>query len=273
MHTNLSLMQTDVHIKYQEALDVSHHGRLTIIETIYTGNRGHPCILINPDFLHWAYSHRTVSGIAYFLGVHRDTVRSTLLEHGIAEPQENPFKSHPEEPAVNVPPLEDDELLDPHFTLPDALPSNIQPPGPLTVDSITVSDITSYTGPLSSISDTDLDDFIIWLCCHFRCTGISMLDGMLCRLGQKILCECIRALLMRIDPMQRVFQCIQIQRWIYFVAGPMSLWHHDGQHGIFILSCYSQADLKWKKFDSLGHHDTWLHWWLFPIDYWSSCQW
>ena len=171
MRTNLGLMQTDVHIKYQEALDSSHHERLTIIETIYTGDCGHPCISIDPDFLHWAYSHRTVSGIAYFLGVHRDTVRSALLEHGIVEPQENPFKLHPEEPAVIVPPLEDNELLDPRFTLPDTLPSNIQPPGPLTVDNINAessnSDITSYTGPLSSISDANLNDLIIQLDHHF----------------------------------------------------------------------------------------------------------
>ena len=171
MRTNLGLIQTDVHIKYQEALDSSHHGRPTIIETIYTGDCGHPRISIDPNFLRWAYSHRTVSGIAYFLGVHRDTVRSTLLEHGIVEPQENLFKLHPEEPAVVVPPLEDDELLDPHFTLPDTLPSDIQPPGPLTVDDINAKssnpDITSYTGPLSSISDANLDDLIIRLDHHF----------------------------------------------------------------------------------------------------------
>ena len=165
MRTNLGLMQTDVHIKYQEALDSSHHGRPTIIKTIYTGDRGRPCISIDPNFLHWAYSHRTVSGITYFLGVHRDMVQSALLEHSIVEPQENPFKLHPEEPAVIVPPLEDDELLDPHFTLPDTLPSDIQPPGPLTVDNINAkssnSDITLYTGPLSSISDANPDDLII----------------------------------------------------------------------------------------------------------------
>ena len=215
MHTNLGLMQTNVRIKYQEALDSSHHGKLTIIETIYTGNRGHPHISIDLDFLRWAYSHRTVSGIAYFLGVHRDMVQSALLEHGIVEPQENPFKLHPEEPAVIVPPLEDDELLDPRFTLPDTLPSDIQPPGPLTVDDINAessnSNITSYTGPLSSISDANLDDLIIQLCHHFRHAGISMLDGMLRRLGQRIPRECIRASLMRIDPIQRVFQCISIQ--------------------------------------------------------------
>ena len=108
-------MQTDVHIRYQEALDMSHHRRPTIIKTIFTGNHGHPHISINPDFLHWAYSHRTVSGITCFLGIHRDMVWSALLEHGIVKPQENPFQSHLEEPVVDVLPFESNELLDPLF--------------------------------------------------------------------------------------------------------------------------------------------------------------
>ena len=111
-------MQTDVHIRYQEALNMSHHRRLTIIKTIFTGNCGHPHISFNSDFLHWAYLHRTVLGITCFLGIHRDMVWSALLEHGIVKPQENAFQSCLEEPVVDVPPLEDDELLDPHFTYP-----------------------------------------------------------------------------------------------------------------------------------------------------------
>ena len=154
-----------------------------------------------------------MSGIAYILGVNRDTVQSALLEHSIVQPQENPFGSHPEEP-VDVPPLEDDELLDPPFTPPDMLHSDIQPPVPLTEDSVNVgpssSNVASYTGPLSSISDANLDDLIIQLDHRFWHVGITMLDGMLHRLGQRIPHECIRASLMRIDPVQQVFQCIQI---------------------------------------------------------------
>lgn len=228
-------MQTDIRIKHQEALDLSHHGRPTVIETVHTGNRGRPRVSINPEFLRWAYSHRTVSGIAHFLGVHRDTVRNSLLEHGIVEPQANPFASPPEEETVDVPPLdlENDELLDPHFVLPETLPPDIQPPTSEGANvTMTNSNITSFTGPLSNISDTELDDLIIQLRQHYRRAGVSMLDGMLRRLNHRVPRERIRASLMRIDPVQRVFQRIQIRRRVYSVAGPMALWHHDGQHGI-----------------------------------------
>lgn len=59
-----------------------------------------------------------------------------------------------------------------------------------------------------------------------------MLNGMLRALGHQIPRERIRASLVRIDPVQRVFQRIRIRRRVYSVPGPNSLWHHDGQHGI-----------------------------------------
>ena len=156
-------MQTNVHIQYQEALDMSHHGRPTIIETIYN-DHGCPHISIDPDFLHWAYSHTTISGIAHFLGVHRSTVWNALHEHGIIAPWEIPTIPHPEEPAteetlVDVPPLEDDELLDPHLTLPNTLPSDIHPLPP---DNTNESH-TAFAGHLSTITDADLDNLIFQL--------------------------------------------------------------------------------------------------------------
>ena len=58
-----------------------------------------------------------------------------------------------------------------------------------------------------------------------------MLHGMLLRLGHLIPRERIRQSLLRIDPVQRVFERIQIRCRTYSVPGPNSLWHHDGQHG------------------------------------------
>jgi hypothetical protein len=55
---------------------------------------------------------------------------------------------------------------------------------------------------------------------------------MLQRLGYRISRERITQSLVRIDPVQRVFQRIRIRRRVYSVPGPNSLWHHDGQHGM-----------------------------------------
>ena len=57
------------------------------------------------------------------------------------------------------------ELLDPSLALPDVLPPNIKPPASVTADDTndgsTRSHIASYTGPLSSISDENLNELVI----------------------------------------------------------------------------------------------------------------
>jgi hypothetical protein len=171
--------------------------------------------VIDPGFLQWAYSLRSTSSIARFLGISRRLVWQQLLEHGIAEPQEQPFMLSVEYSTGT----DGGDILDPDGTV-DPAPQSIQ-------DTI----ITSYTGPLSQISDGDLDTLLIRLRRHFRRAGVTMLDGMLRRLGYRISLERICQSLMRIDPVQRVFQRIQIRRRVYSVPGPNSLWHHDGQHG------------------------------------------
>jgi hypothetical protein len=89
----------------------------------------------------------------------------------------------------------------------------------------------SFTGPLSTLSDDSLDILITQLRSNFRHAGLSMLDGMLRRLGHRLPRGRIRASLMHIDPVQRVFQRIRIRCRVCSVPGPNSLWHHDGQHG------------------------------------------
>lgn len=147
-----------------------------------------------------------------------------MLEYGIAEPQDSPF-AEPTADADVSELLDHDDLLDPDLPVPahmSAINATIQP-------------VVSYTGPLSTLSDEGLDNLILELRSHFQWAGISMLDGMLRRLGHRLPQERIRESLMHIDPVQRVFQCIQIRRHVYSVPGPNSLWHHDGQHGTCLL--------------------------------------
>lgn len=231
-------MQHDIRLHYHRLLDEEHHGHPAVVERIYTGGRGRPRIHIDRDFLAWAYTQRSVSGIARFLHVDRSVVRSALLDYGLAEPQENPFRTHdspspsptPSPPAtliqaaVPTPRLSEiaDDLLDPALPVPDTLPEEM---GTQSTHPV------SYTGPLSTMSDSELDDIIIRLRSHYRRAGLSMLDGMLRRLGHHIPRERIRQSLVRVDPVQRVFERIRIRRRTYSVPGPNSLWHHDGQHG------------------------------------------
>ena len=225
LRINLGVMQNDIRLEYEQVLDQSHHGHPTVVQTIRTGGRGRPRIAIDPDFLRWAYSHRSTSGIARFLHVGRQTVRNELLAYGIAERQDNPFAVPTIDADANEEILQYDDFLNPDIPVPTHIP----------VDA-TNQPIVSFTGPLSTLSDDAVDNLILQLRSHFRRAGISMLDGMLRRLGHHLPRERIRESLMRIDPVQRVFQRIRIRRRVYSVPGPNSLWHHDGQHGMILLS-------------------------------------
>ena len=231
-------MQTDVHLLYEESLDQSHHGYPTIVETVYNGRHGCPRIHINPAFLEWAYAHRSTAGICRFLNVGRSVVRNALLEYEIVHAQENPFPSAQDDTIAG-------DFLDPNEPLPLDLPANVLNTGSFSSNALscTISTLASFTGPLSTISDVALDDLISQLRSHFRRAGLTMLDGMLRRLGHRLPRERIRHSLMRIDPVQRVFQRIRIRRRVYSVPGPNSLWHHDGQHSKFSIHLYVNKSL------------------------------
>ena len=133
------------------------------------------------------------------------------------------------------PESEHDFILDP--LLPESVPA-LQPELNSEPSSFH-RQITSFTGPLSIISDEDLDSVILQLRQQYTRAGITILHGMLRNLGYRIPRERIRRSLHRIDPVHHIFSRIRIRRRTYSVAGPNALWHHDGQHGKFTLLFFS----------------------------------
>ena len=216
-------MRNDIRIQYDHILNESHYGQPSVVGVLRTGRRGRPRLVFDPQFLQWAQQHRTTSGISTFLSVGRSAVRNALLEHGLAAPGTYPFStsnSTSMEPTIESPNFAEDDLLEPNLSVPDAIPADVAGSG-------------CSTAAISSITDEDLDILLQRLRTHFRGAGIAMLDGLLRCLGQRIQRERIRASLLRIDPVRRVFERICIRCRIYSVPGPNALWHHDGQHGEF----------------------------------------
>ncbi|KAF8886368.1 hypothetical protein BD779DRAFT_1611784 [Infundibulicybe gibba] len=181
-----------------------------VVQVIHSGNVGRPRIEIDAEFLAWAHENRSTSGIARFLGVSRSLVQRTLLDLGLTHPQPPPITTR-------------DDLLDPML--------------PISTDLLDQYTVTQLSGRHSAISDADLDYVIGQLRTHYQRAGITMLDGMLRYTGHHVPRERIRASLLRIDPVQRVFDRIRIRRRVYEVSGPNALWHHDGQHGTICSHC------------------------------------
>ena len=87
-------MQQDVRIRYQEALEQSNYGTIPIVTEVRGGRGGQPGrprISIDPEWLQWAYGHRSIEGIAVYLGVGWSTVCRALLAYGITTQKADPF--------------------------------------------------------------------------------------------------------------------------------------------------------------------------------------
>ncbi|KAJ3831860.1 hypothetical protein F5878DRAFT_500659, partial [Lentinula raphanica] len=116
------------------------------------GSAGRPRATIDPDFLRWAYTHRTTNGIAQFLGLSHRTVRRALLAHGIASPGNAPV-THTQD--------ETDDSLYSRLNIPNTLPVEVR----------------TAAGSIRYLSSSP---------------GIQMLHGMLRRLGHVVPYERIR---------------------------------------------------------------------------------
>jgi hypothetical protein len=94
---------------------------------------------------------------------------------------------------------------------------------------------------LSQMSDDELDDVMLTIYEQFPSFGRRMIDGYLMALRERVPRRRILESYHRvIGPPVSTFGNRRIQRRVYSVPGPNSLWHHDGQHG---KSCSSQSQV------------------------------
>ncbi|KAF7358806.1 Integrase catalytic domain-containing protein [Mycena sanguinolenta] len=92
--------------------------------------------------------------------------------------------------------------------------------------------ITSTTGPVSEISDDELDELMHYILEIFPTFGRRMIAGHLRQLGHHIPTARIRESYNRVHGPPVSYSSHPTGRQPYRVAGPNSLSHHDGQHGL-----------------------------------------
>jgi len=90
---------------------------------------------------------------------------------------------------------------------------------------------------LSRLSDDELNQLMLHIYEQFPSFGQQMIDGYLMQLGERIPWQrVVASYLQVIGPPTATFVTCRIQCHVYFVPGPNSLWHHDGQHGKMCLN-------------------------------------
>ncbi len=87
---------------------------------------------------------------------------------------------------------------------------------------------------LSRLTDDEIDSIMLDIYEQFPSFGRRMIDGYFMALQERVPRRRIEESYHRvIGPPVSTFGNRRIQRRVYSVPGPNSLWHHDGQHGEF----------------------------------------
>jgi hypothetical protein len=170
---------------------------LSITHRRSEGRVGRPKIHINPTFLSSALQLRGPARLSTIVDCHPRTVRRRALELGLVTPGEPVYR---------------DTTAD---------------------DGSITRTWTSTTSPVSVISDEELDLEINDVLEIFPMFGRAMIAGYLRVKGLRIPITRITQSYHRVHGVPAVFGPRQIQRRVYWVPGPNSLWHHDGQHGMW----------------------------------------
>ncbi|KAL0564272.1 hypothetical protein V5O48_017782 [Marasmius crinis-equi] len=188
LQESLQRMILDLRMCLQRAVESSHRGRPQLVQQVSDGGPGRPHIEINQDWLAWAYTERSVTGIAHFLGVSRSTVRTALLNMGIARPGINPFPDDNDDDANHS--SNEQSLHDPDVGLnPDPADFLHMPevdPHLHSEESNSAGTASQSSRNLSDISETDLDRILLDLRAHFPQAGIKTLQGMMRTMGHRV---------------------------------------------------------------------------------------
>ena len=163
-----------------------------------SGRPGRPRKEVDPQFLAFALDLRGPKEVGEALGLNPRTVSRRAVEYGIRDPGVPVFQN---------------------VDHPDGTSSRIH---------------QSSTAPVSTLSDQDLDAVVAHILESFPHFGRSMLSGQLRAMGHRVPRERLRQSFIRVHGVSGVFGGRAIHRRKYQVPGANSVWHHDGQHGMFL---------------------------------------
>ncbi len=201
LRSSLQLMVSDLDDARYKSRDPPDETHLPLIQTVHTGKRGRPSQPIDRTWLEHALKLRGPARVAKALKCSARHVRREALRLGLAEPAPPVFR-----------PVEH----------PDGTSTRIH---------------TTQTAPVSTLTDAELDAILRDVLSAYPRMGHVMLRGALIARGHRVPEARVRTACVRIRGAPPDFARRRIIRKKYRVAGPNSLVHHDGQHGVSVSRC------------------------------------
>lgn len=182
-----------------QSMDQADQPAPTPVLLDYTGRAGRPKIIINPELLAAGMSVSGPTPMGHLLNVSSRTVRRRALEAGLVEAGDPVYQEH----------TNNDGEIERVYT--------------------------SSTGPQTTMSDDELDSMMHHFLQTFPSMGRRMIDGYFISHGHRVPRARVDASYSRVHgPSSSSFGARRIHRRVYSVTAFNSLWHHDGQHGIYI---------------------------------------
>ena len=200
-------MVDSLDIACHQSTDPPHDSAPVVMHESRTGRPGRPRIEIDVVFLQHALEHRGPTRIANAMpaSVSARTIRRRGVELGLLEPQPPVFEEQ-----IN----ENGEVFHIH---------------------------NSSTAPVSTLTDEELYELVYDCLQQFPSSGRRMTAAFLRAKGHHVPIVRVAAAHLRVKGVPGVFGGRQVRRKVYQVAGPNSLWHHDGQHGLFCISLFFKS--------------------------------
>ncbi|KAF7335038.1 Integrase catalytic domain-containing protein [Mycena venus] len=177
--------------------DIPSGPGMSVAHAVRTGRRGRPRIEIDRDFLSFGLELRGPTGLAPVAGVASRTIRRRALEYELVEPAAPVYVEHVDEGGA-----------------------------------VTRTYVSSTTGPVSTLSDNEIDELMHHILEIFPTFGRRMIAGHFRQLGHHVPTARIRDSYNRVHGPPVSYSNNPTGRQPYRVAGPNSLSHHDGQHGL-----------------------------------------
>ncbi|KAG8810735.1 hypothetical protein FRC19_004350 [Serendipita sp. 401] len=205
LYKNLNKMLSIIREKISQAQDRPDQPIQELVSRIQTRRRGRPRLEIQPDFLAVTLQHRTPAHVSTVLRASARTISRRAVDYGIRPP---------------------------------GLPVAVR------VQDESGRTRTTYPGRKisPSLSDGDLDSMMQEALSIFPDFGREMLRGHFRGRGHQVSRARIRASFERVNGAGAEFGRPRIQRRVYTVSGPNSLWHHDGHHSRFAVALVYHID-------------------------------
>lgn len=170
-----------------------------VFSTLVIGERGAPRYEFDHDSFREALQLRSASGVSKITPASARTVRRYALKLGLAFPEAPVF-----------------------LAVVDDLEGRIRVRNPE----------SRRKTRTSGVNDDELDARVRHILSDFPQYGRRMIMGRLRQDNVHINEDRVRRSLVRVRPVPRICRHVDVPRSkVYRVAGPNSLWHHDGQHG------------------------------------------